>query len=178
LPEHELRTFGRVLADVARDADVVLLDTGAGLSAQNVLSLCLADHVVLVTQPEIAALTDAYAVVKTLAQLNADVPLSVAVNRVHEGPQGVATFDKLHEVAERHTGVRLASLGCIPEDPLVTQRRLGQLPLVATDPDCETALAVRAVADRLTELAGPFGPRAFSAQQQLEVRLEEFRPIV
>src|SRR5690606_33859583 len=71
LTELEMRAFGDAIAELAADEDVVLLDTGAGLGPQTVLTLCAADHVVVVTQPEIAALTDAYAVVKTLSQVSA-----------------------------------------------------------------------------------------------------------
>ena len=84
LQDHEMRQFGEALGQLAAVDDCVLLDTGAGLSPQTVLTLCAADHVILVTQPEIAALTDAYAVLKTLSQVGTEVSLSVIVNRVTE----------------------------------------------------------------------------------------------
>ncbi len=178
LPEHELKALGEALDQLTRRSDAVILDTGAGLTPQNVLTLCAADHVVLVTQPEIAALTDAYAVIKTLSQL-VDAPrVSVVVNRTGEDSHGEATFEKLRDVAERHTGLTLEWLGAIPEEPLVTQRRLGQLPLVATDPESEVAHAIRAIARRLASIAGPFTPRDVEADATVGSRFEDYRRIV
>ena len=66
--ERQFVMFARCLGAVARDHDVVILDCAAGLSTQTVLTMLGAEHVVLVTNPEIAALTDAYALVKCLAR--------------------------------------------------------------------------------------------------------------
>jgi len=171
LQDHEMRQFGEALGQLAAEDDCVLLDTGAGLSPQTVLTLCAADHVVLVTQPEIAALTDAYAVLKTLAQVGTEVSLSVIVNRVAEQGHGEATFEKLKDVAARNTGIELTFLGSIPDDSLVTQRRLGQPPLVVSHPDHPTAVRVLEIAERIVELYGPFGPRTRAQGTDVAQRL-------
>lgn len=178
LQDHEMRQFGEALGQLAAADDCVLLDTGAGLSPQTVLTLCAADHVILVTQPEIAALTDAYAVLKTLSQVGTEVSLSVIVNRVTEDGHGEATFDKLQDVASRNTGVQLTFLGSIPDDPLVTQRRLGQAPLVVSHPEHPTAIRVLEIADRMVELFGPLGPRARAPRQDVAQRLLAHQRVV
>jgi len=178
LQEHEMRQFGEALGELAAEDDCVLLDTGAGLSPQTVLTLCCADHVILVTQPEIAALTDAYAVLKTMAQVGSDISLSVIVNRVVEDGHGEATFEKLREVAARNTGVALTYLGSIPDDPLVTQRRLGQPPLVVSHPEHPTAVRVLEIADRIVEAFGPLGPRERAPRQDVAQRLLAHQRIV
>src|SRR5881396_2136368 len=54
------------LVELEQQVDVILIDTGAGISP-NVLSFTrAADHVLVVTTPEPTAITDAYAVVKVL----------------------------------------------------------------------------------------------------------------
>ena len=136
--------------------------------------LC-ADHLVLVTTPEIAALTDAYAVVKSLHKLNADTTFSVVLNRVLRSGDGEMAFDKLAEVAKRHTGVELTFLGEIPDDPAVTQRRLGQEPLVVSEPEGPTAQAVEIVAEQLEKVAGPLGPREVAQEKSLEQRFRQHR---
>src|SRR6266566_4393861 len=56
------------LGELEQQADVILIDTGAGISP-NVLSFTrAADHVLIVTTPEPTAITDAYAVVKVLSR--------------------------------------------------------------------------------------------------------------
>ena len=178
LTEGETSTLGVAIGELATDHDVILLDSGAGLSPQNCAFLCAADHVLLVTQPEIAALTDAYAVVKTLSQLRLKPHVSVVVNRVQEAGHGDSTFQKLQEVASRHTGLSLHFLGAIADDPQVTQRRLGQLPLVATHPDSDVTKSVRSVARRLAAVAGPFEPRRREGSDRFATRLEDHRRLV
>lgn len=178
LAEHEMRAFGQALGELAAADDVVLLDIGAGLSPQTILTLCAADHIVLVTQPEIAALTDAYAVVKTLAQIQARPSVSLVVNRVYEAGHGEATFARLQEVAAQHTGIELEFLGAIDDDPLVTQRRLGQPPLVVGDPDGHIARTLTDIARNLVRVAGPFEPRERGPADGVAERLAAHQRIV
>ncbi len=170
LSPSQILTLARGLSELASEEDLLLLDLGAGLAEQSLLTMLAADHVILVTQREIAALTDAYAVTKCLVQLHEDPQISVVVNRVPEAGQGQATFDKLAEVAQRFTGVQMHYLGEIGEDPAVTQCRLGQPPLVVSDPQCQTAKAIRGILSRLAEVAGPLRPRQREAEDRLEAR--------
>lgn len=176
LSDQELLTLGRSLGALARTEDVILLDVGAGIAPQTILTLTSADHVVLVTQPEIAALTDAYAVCKNLVQLRPDSHMSVIVNRVMEPGQGEQAFEKLGSVLQRFTGLDLQYLGAIDDDPSVMQRRLGQQPIVATHPDSITAKSLAAITRRLEEVAGPLESHDLGPDRQsLEARFTEHR---
>ena len=175
LTDRELLVLGQNLGELATTEDVLLLDAGAGISPQTVLTLLSADHVILVTQPEIAALTDAYAVVKCLVQLKPETSFSVVVNRVTSEGLGEQAFDKLLTVSRRHAATELAYLGQVREDPTITQRRLGQQPVVATNPRCGTAKDLRRLAARLEEVAGPLEPREVSPDHGLEARFREHR---
>ena len=128
----------------------------------------------LVTQPEIAALTDAYAVIKCLRPLRRDIAMSVVVNRVPAPGQGDRAFEKLDEVTRRHTNHGVGYLGEISDDPLVMQRRLGQPPLVVSDPQGFTAQGLRAVLSKLEHLAGTLGRRPV-ADRGVEARFKEHR---
>jgi flagellar biosynthesis protein FlhG len=175
LSDKQLRMLGSIFGKIVAESDILLLDVGAGIAPQNILTLLCADHIVLVTQPEIAALTDAYAVIKCASQLREDAQFSVVVNRVMLAGQGERTFDKLAQVAMRHAGVELTYLGEIGEDPTVTRRRLGQQPLVVCDPEGETTRAIRAIARRLEAIAGPLGPRTVDSDSCIEQRFREHR---
>ena len=175
LNDRELQVLAGEFGRLARRQDLLILDVGAGIGPQAVLTMLCADHVILVTQPEIAALTDAYAVIKALYKLDPQRPFSVVVNRVLSAGDGERAFSKLAEVAVRHAGARPEFLGEVLEDPLVSQRRLGQQPLVVTHPDGATALSVRAIAARLAEIAGPLMPRMVAAETGLEERFKQHR---
>lgn len=175
LTDRELLALGRELSAVANLDDAVILDLGAGIAPQTVLTMLAADHIVLVTQPEIAALVDAYAVVKCISQMQPTVRFLVVVNRVTVKGRGEQAFQKLTEVAKQHAGVELVYLGEIADDPRVGQHRLGQLPLVAIDPGCAVVDSLRAVVARMQEVAGPLEKREVAYEHSIEARFKERR---
>ncbi|MGE3174912.1 MAG: P-loop NTPase [Planctomycetota bacterium] len=175
MTDKELLAFARELGNVAADNDVVLLDLGAGIAPAVLLTMLAADHIVLVTQAEIAALVDAYAVVKCVAQLQPTARFHVIVNRVTTPGRGEQAFQKLTEVARQHVGISLDYLGEIVEDQGVSQHRLGQLPLVVTEPDAGTSLALEGIARRLGEVAGPLQQRQVDGDAGVEARFRNHR---
>lgn len=175
LSDRQLQTLAQGLGVAAADFDCCFLDVGAGIAAQNMLTLLAADHIVLVTNPEIAALTDAYAVIKAAVRLHAECRIGVVVNRVATPGQGGQTFAKLAEVAQRHTGLELEDLGEIPEDPKVTQRRLRQEPLLLSDPEGKVSKSLREVLRRLEAWAGPLVAREVAAGQGITARFQDHR---
>ena len=152
LGEGDLALLGSALGKLASQREVLLLDTGAGMAPPVLATLLSAQHVVLAIQPDLAALTDAYALIKCLSALEAPVEFHVVVNRVSQVGIGRATFGRLSEVSERFCRRPIHYLGEVPEDPNVGLRRLGQPPLLAGDPQCATSQALAAIADRIDQL--------------------------
>jgi flagellar biosynthesis protein FlhG len=135
------------------------------LSPQTLLTALAADHLVLVTNPEIAALTDAYALIKCLARQPRMPDGHVVVNRVGEPGQGRLAFERLAEVTQRFAGRSLHFLGEVPENPEVSHRRLGQPPLLVSHDACDAAAAVVELMHNLELQAGTLRrrPRAHGA---------------
>lgn len=175
LGDKELLVLAREMGALAAREDVLLLDLGAGIAPAIVLTMLAADWIVLVTQPEIAALVDAYAVVKCVAQVHKHARFLVLLNRVPVAGRGEQAFQKLMEVARQHVGVELHFLGEIVDDDRVTQHRLGQLPLVATEPNAPTSKALAGVADRLAKLCGGLRAREVPADQSFQARFQQHR---
>jgi flagellar biosynthesis protein FlhG len=68
------------LAELDSMADVILIDTGAGLS-HNVLGFLFAsDEVIVITTPEPTAIADAYATIKVVSRDNPDARIRLVVN--------------------------------------------------------------------------------------------------
>lgn len=159
LDVHQMGLIGRALGWLAACHDVVLLDCAAGLSPQAMVMTLAAQYAVIVTNPEIAALTDAYALIKCLARQPGCPALHLAVNRVSEPGLGTATFERLAEVSRRFAGCQIHYGGEVPEDPAVTQRRLGQPPLVVSHPECRTSQAVNRIVNALELQTGGLSQR-------------------
>ena len=172
LSENDMFALAHGLEHIAAAYDVLLLDSAAGISPQCLLTLLLAERVLLVTNPEIAALTDAYALIKCLARQPRRPAVSVVVNRVPSPNVGRVTFDKLANVAGKFASYEMHYLGEILDDPRVTQRRLGQPPLLTSHPDCPAARSLVAIASALG--AGPdgLGPRDLDARAGMMQRYQ------
>jgi flagellar biosynthesis protein FlhG len=99
--------------------DLLLIDTGAGISETVQHLNHVADQVVVVTTPEPHAMTDAYALIKVLQQNNEELNVSLLVNMVHSDEEGLKVSARLAEVGQRFLGMEIGYLGCIPVDPQV-----------------------------------------------------------
>jgi len=132
-----------VVADLAADTDVLLLDSPATLSSRSaVLPVVLADRAVLVVQPTIPALSDGLKVQEYAASYGTGVA-GVIFNKV----QDPAAVERVAEQSERY--FEGPTLGTVPEaDAVRAARRAGE-PLLAHAPDSDAAAAYRTIADAI-----------------------------
>jgi len=92
-------------AQVLDKLDVMIIDTGAGIGEHIQMFLNAADDVIVVTVPDPAAITDAYATIKTIATLRNDV--GMIMNQVKSEKEANAVFDKIKKVAKANIGTKL-----------------------------------------------------------------------
>jgi len=96
--------------------DVMIIDTGAGIGEHIQMFLDAADDVIVVTVPDPAAITDAYATIKTIATLRNNV--AMILNQVKGAKEARNVFDKIQKVAQANIGekLQLEYMGKIDED--------------------------------------------------------------
>src|SRR5215203_2580893 len=108
------------LGELEQQCDIILIDTGAGISP-NVLSFTrAADHVLVVTTPEPTAITDAYAVVKVISRDGCERRLSLLVNQTRTPTEGRVVHDRIAKVARQFLGVSVLDAGSVPLDEQVS----------------------------------------------------------
>lgn len=99
--------------------DLLLIDTGAGIS-DTVLHLNrVADRSIVVTTPEPHALTDAYALIKVLAEEHKTKHFDLLVNLAKSEGEGLKIAERIADVAMRFLNVQVAYAGHVPYDPAV-----------------------------------------------------------
>ncbi len=76
------------LSGLYDDFDAVVIDAGPGLESVVRVATMRATRMVVVTAPEPAALTDAYATIKIVHAQVSDLPIDVLVNRVVDDREG------------------------------------------------------------------------------------------
>lgn len=151
------------LGKLDAEADFVLIDTGAGLS-DNVLSFVHAvKELILVTTPEPTAITDAYALIKTISHKDMYKNIRIVVNRVENDKEANNILEKLSLVTEKFIGVKLQKLGFILNDNSVSKSVKIQQPFVLNYPKCEASKNVTDIANILlnTENAAMTGSSGF-----------------
>ena len=92
-------------AQVLDKLDIMIIDTGAGIGEHIQMFLDAADDVIVVTVPDPAAITDAYATIKTIATLRDDV--GMIMNQVKSEKEAVGVFEKIKKVAHANIGSNL-----------------------------------------------------------------------
>jgi len=140
-------------ANVLNDLDVMIIDTGAGIGEHIQLFLRACDDVIVVTVPDPAAITDAYATIKVTSRLRNEI--NVIMNQVRNDKEAQGLFDKIHKVAQANIGpdLRLLYLGQISSDPKVStsvkKRSLFSRDFPAATPTKELEMIVKRIAKKL-----------------------------
>ncbi len=92
-------------AEILDKLDIMIIDTGAGIGEHIQMFLDAADDVIVVTVPDPAAITDAYATIKTIAVLRNDI--SLIMNQVKSDKEAIAVYEKIKKVALANIGNKL-----------------------------------------------------------------------
>jgi flagellar biosynthesis protein FlhG len=146
------RDLAHLISETARlgaEFDLVLVDTAAGISRMTMAFLNAAREILVVTTPDLTAMTDAYATMKTTLRHNPTAVMSVVVNRARTSRQGWEVFQTLDGIAGRFMSRRLCYLGYLPDDDTVRRSIAVKTPAVLMEPDSVVALRVREIASIL-----------------------------
>ncbi len=156
LTPHVRDEFQRIVKELAPRYDHILLDTGAGISEVVLYTVSLAEQTLVVVTPEPTSLTDAYATIKVLANVQGRRNIRLLINQTRRAGEGRAVCSQLQQVVDRYVNVgldvpvRLDLLGEIPLDPAVREAVLRRELLMDSQPGC-------AAARSLLEVAGRYG---------------------
>lgn len=149
LDETRRARFIASLSELDNLADVILLDTGAGLSHNVLAFLCAVDEVIVITTPEPTAITDAYATIKVLSQENPGAQQRLVVNMAQSEAEAQAVAQRLQSITRRFLGRDLDWLGYLPHDMTVSRAVRAQQPFSILMPDAPVSRAIVRLASRL-----------------------------
>ncbi len=150
LSEEERQSFISELYSLA-GADIIIIDTSAGVSS-NVLSfVAAADDAIIITTPEPTAITDAYGIIKIIATEveNLNIGLKLVVNRVKSVLEGKKVAERIINISGQFLNLKVEYLGCIYEDPIVPASVIRQRPFILSDPKSKAAISVHHLVSRI-----------------------------
>ncbi len=132
--------------DAAGDrADVVLVDTGAGIGRATTSFLYAFEAILVVTSPDLTAMTDGYAVIKNVSRNNRSARIFVVVNRAHSAVEGLEVFSRIERVSQRFLERGLTYLGHVLNDARVSTSVAARIPILLNQPAAPASACLRGV---------------------------------
>lgn len=161
MPPEMISRLLESLRRLERFADVLLIDTGAGLS-RNVMSFVrAAGEVLVVTTPEPTAMADAYGVLKNLALEGDTFPrVGLLVNRVASPDEGLLVAQRICRVVRERLGVKVEYSGFVVEDGLMSRAVKRQKPILSLYPNAQASFCITNLVSALFQLPARIDPPA------------------
>jgi len=157
-PAHRARLV-RGLDELATSADLLIIDSAAGVG-RTVLSLAqAADLCIIVVTPEPTSIADGYATLKAihLAGGSGGARVGLVVNQARDQAEATRTRARINAVAERFLDQSVPLLAWLAQDPAVGDAVRARIPLLLHRPSSRAARSIRQLAAELNP-AGVFTP--------------------
>ena len=157
LERQDLQTFVSKMAMLDKLADIIIIDTGAGISDAVLEFLVCSPEILVVITPEPTSTMDAYALLKAIHRRKEFKPelkkINVIANRVGSEKEGQSLFYNLSMVSSQFLHINLRYLGCIPQDMNAVKAIVQQRPITMSFPNSMAARALRTISCSLNEEA-------------------------
>ena len=133
--------------------DIIIIDTGAGISKSVVNFIKASDETIIVTTPEPTSITDAYALIKTIKEERGHMPkFKMVVNRVDDEEEGVEIYEKINRASGKFLNVQIEDLGCIPYDRYLVKAVKKQEPASMLYPNCSFTKALEKIGSKMMDM--------------------------
>ena len=119
--------------------DIIIIDTGAGISKNVTASLTISDEIIVITTSEPTALTDAYSIMKVISEEKLKQKIGLIINRVKTKSEFQQASNILISTAKKFLGEEIKSLGYVYEDPNVRKTIYKKTPFVIYYPDSKAS---------------------------------------
>jgi len=135
------------------DYDFFIIDTGAGIDKKVQMWLDAADDVIVVTVPEPAAITDAYAMVKVISEKKELA--FMLLNEVSNEKEAINIFSKIKNVAKDNlkANFRLQMMGYLKKDKLITNSSIKRVLFVKEEPFSSVSEQIFNIARKIAKIS-------------------------
>ncbi len=153
LDKEQVKRLVSKLSDLENMADVIIIDTGAGISPSVMEFLVASPETILVTTPEPTSITDSYALLKALAMhenfRKGEANIKMIANRVNSENEARNLYEKLNMVVTKFLNVNIQYLGCVPQDNNIVKAVMRQQPVSLIYPNAVSTKHFEDIASRI-----------------------------
>ena len=135
-------------------ADIIIIDTSAGVSGNVLDFVAAADDAIIITTPEPTAIADAYSLIKIIAMEyeTLNIGLKLVVNRVKGVAEAKNVADRITSIAGQYLYLKVDYLGFIYDDQNVLNAVRQQKPFMVTDPKCKASICIQHLVERMDKV--------------------------
>ncbi|UNC91763.1 MinD/ParA family protein [Candidatus Contubernalis alkaliaceticus] len=137
------------LLELEKEADIILIDTGAGISKTVIGFIAAAHDVLVITTPEPTSITDAYGISKVINKYDLQKEVKLVVNQVKNAQEGQEVAVRFSKVSDNYLQLKIDYLGYILHDNAVLRSVREQQPFIILYPDSKAAQCIENIADNL-----------------------------
>ena len=149
LNEVERQRLLEQIASLRSDADLILVDTGAGVGPNVLHFAAAADQVLVVATPEPTSITDAYAVMKTIVRRREGADFALLVNMVRDDAEARSVFERVSACCRKFLGFVPRYAGHVVSDPRVPASIRRRRPFVIDAPSTDASASIAQLAHRM-----------------------------
>lgn len=153
LTREQVFTLIQKMGQLEQIADVIIVDTGAGIGDEVLEFVAACEEVVIVATPEPTSITDAYALLKMLNRSSSyqkgRTDVKLVANQVRDGADTDRLFAKMGEVINNFLNIEVEYLGGIPYDNSMQKAIMKQQPVSLLMPNSQASRSIESIAMRL-----------------------------
>jgi len=141
----ELDRLFKALRPLEDRFDLIVIDHGAGVSYSTVTHLAASQALLLVTNHEVTALSDGYALYKRAHLVNPYIRVGLVVNRVPDEGRAQSAWERFQSASQRFLGHAPEFVGWVPYDLAVLRSVEARTPVALLEPESVAARAIEAL---------------------------------
>lgn len=155
LTKEQLTYLVYKIKELENMADIIIIDTGAGISSAVMDFVVVSNEVILVTTPEPTSITDSYSLLKALNKRDdfdkSQNHIKIVANRVRSYEEGANLYNKLNVVVNKFLNFNIEFLGIIENDENMSKAVIQQKPISMAYPNSKGAKSFKKISDTLLE---------------------------
>ncbi|MDR2167788.1 MAG: MinD/ParA family protein [Clostridiales bacterium] len=155
ISEEMLKITVQKLGALDEIADIILIDTGAGISNSVLKFVTAASECVVVCTPEPTSITDAYSLIKAVKDRGEKEPipqLKIVINGAEDKDEGRNIFKNLQQVAQKFLSMELTHLGTLPHDANLRKAVRSQKPCVLSYPNTAFSREIENIGNKILDI--------------------------
>jgi len=144
--------LANAFSKIEYDYDIVLLDTGAGISHLVTSFIFGSDKVLLVVTPDPSSIADAYAVIKVIKKTNSLMPVLMIANMVKSYDEGEILYKKMNLMVQKFLNCDIDFGGSLLKDEIISKSVQMQTPFVIKNPNSAATKTLNLLKGKILKL--------------------------